>query len=466
MSTEWMLRLMYDCVTWRDTDGNPIGQLAKSWTVVNDTTWHYRLHEGGKFWNGEDLDAHAVKFTIDRMLANPGFLPHGQWTFIKEINVLDKYTVEVVTHEPWPAMLYDIGFTGCGILPPKYFQEVGAEGFEEKPIGSGPYILTEFRRNEYYVLEAWDGYWGGRPEVDRIIFRVVPEMSTRVAGLLTGEINFLQGIPPTDLDRVRRASGLRMAEGPTNLSRQIIYKGTMEAVGSPSYVSPTTKLEIRAAIDHAIDRNILAEIHAPAYPTLARVAHGTAYVPDHLHGPEAARKRYDPERSRQLIRQAGYDPAAGNKPKLEFIAQNINFNKEIAEAIKAMLEEVGFEIDLKIYDPTKFREVYQDTRSWKDLAMVDQGLFGSRTPTYYTCTWPFSGFCNSETDELVGKIMTTLDFNKQVEYYHQWWELMLFKHYGVNALYEINAYYAMPDWLDWEPRSDGWLTFLDAKVKD
>ena len=183
---------------------------------VDDLTWRFHLHEGNTFHNGEPLDAEAVKWNLDRVRTREDFMVQPQWLFIDEVTIIDETTVEVTTHEPYPYFEYDISFNGCELLPPDYMEEVGEEEFARTPVGSGPYQLVEFTESDRYVFEAWDGYWAGRPEVDRVIYQVIPEQSAQVAALLAGQVDLIPSVPVPDRESLEAAEGITLTSETAN----------------------------------------------------------------------------------------------------------------------------------------------------------------------------------------------------------------------------------------------------------
>ena len=162
------------------------------------------------------LDAAAVKWNLDRVMAREDFLVHPQWQFIDQVVVVDELTLDVITDEIHAYTLNDISFNGCQILPPQYLEEVGEEEFARNPVGSGPYRLVEFSESDRYVFEAWDDYWAGRPEIDRIIYQVIPEQASQIAALLAGQVDFVPSVPLPEIERLQNASDIDMlAKGPS-----------------------------------------------------------------------------------------------------------------------------------------------------------------------------------------------------------------------------------------------------------
>ena len=156
---------LYDTLMYRSPKDNykPGPGLATSLRSVNPTTWELKLRQGVKFHNGEPFNAEAVKFTIDRVL-NPATksVTRGNFTWIKEVQVVDENTVQLITAKPFPAAPEFL--TLAYIVPPKYLKSVGDEEFSRKPVGTGPYKFVEWKKAEHLIVEANQAYWKDSPK--------------------------------------------------------------------------------------------------------------------------------------------------------------------------------------------------------------------------------------------------------------------------------------------------------------
>lgn len=475
-STHWLTNLLYDCLIWRAADGDGyVGQSAESWENVDDVTWRFHLRPGITFHNGEPLDAEAVKWNIDRVREREDFMVQPQWEFIDEVTVIDETTVEVTTAEPYPYFEYDVSFNGCELLPPDYMEEVGEEEFARNPVGSGPYRLVEFTESDRYVFEAWDGYWGGRPEVDRVIYQVIPEQSSQVAALLSGQVDMIPTVPGPDRDQVGAAEGISLLTETSNRMHHLYLRVETEtgamAETYPDYEPATLDQNVRQAINHALDRTLLAEVQGAANPRLARVC---SYYPegfaDEFAGEEVADEWYDPELSRELLREAGYDVDAGEGPSVVFDAPTFQFGneKEVAEVAAAMLEEAGFTVELNILDGSAYGEQISQGGNNRDIMMATLGCSPSLVPLFYQCDWVQANYnvCVEEWDALGEEILSTVDDEERLALWEEWWDFYLDYSHTV-TLYEIDNVMALNTAeFDWMPRRDGWFTFRDLHLAD
>ena len=192
---------------------------------------------------------------------------------------------------------------------------MGEEAFAQKPVGSGPYKLTEFTENDRYTFEAWDDYWGGRPEVDRIVYQVIPEQASQIAALQAGQVDFVPYVPLPDRERLANEEGITTMVGPSNW-QHLLYARQQTESGELLKTYPDIKLatedkRIRQAVSHALDRQLLAEVQGSARPALLRVDVNYPESLGQWAGEEAAIAYYDPELAKQLIVEAGYDPMRG-----------------------------------------------------------------------------------------------------------------------------------------------------------
>jgi peptide/nickel transport system substrate-binding protein len=470
-STHWLTNGLYDCLIWRAADGNGyVGQAAESWENVDDLTWRFRLREGLTFQNGEPLDAEAVKWNLDRVRTREDFLVYPQWQFIADVVVVDPVTIEVITVNPHPYFEYDISYNGCQLLPPGYMEEVGEEEFARRPVGSGPYRLVEFTESDRYVFEAWDGYWAGPPAVDRVIYQVIPEASAQVAALLAGQVDMIPAVPAPDRALLEGTEGLSVVTETSNRMTHFYLRVETEtgavATTYPDFVPATVDNNIRLAISRALDRDLLAEVQGSAHARLARVCD---YYPEgslgQLADPEFISSWYNQDMARQLLADAGF--ADGEGPTIHIDAPTFQFGneKEVAEVAAAMLEEVGFQVELNVLDTSAYSEQITSGGNNREMMLTTLGCAPSLVPKFYRCDWVQANYnvCVEEWDQLGGEILTTVDPEARLALWEQWWDTYL-NYAQTLTLYEIDSVIAFNSAeFEFTPRKDGWFTFRDLR---
>lgn len=473
-STHWLTMMLYDCLIWRKPDlSGYVPQLAERWQNVAPDRWRFTIRRNATFQNGEPINAETIKWNIDRVRTRTDFMVRPQWQFIRDVVVADANTVDVITDGPKPYTEFDISFNGCNILPPRTLQQMGEREFARRPVGSGPFRLVEFRDSERYVFEAWDGYWGGKPQVDRVIYQVIPDQATQVAALLSGQVDMVPGIPATERRRIQGTPNVKIVEAPSGTVHDLIARTGMNygemAQQYPGYVPTTLNKKIRHAIWYALDRNTLAKVQGTGRPNLVRTPCAFTEVPRKYCGEAAAKSAYDQERAKRLIKEAGYDPAAGKKPVLHFDAPafSVGNEKEVAEAIKAMLEAVGFEVRLNILENAAFNSQIANRGRNRELMLVPLGGNPSLVPLFYSCNWPRTSYywsCDRSWEVLSKKIRSEMDPQARNKLWEQWWNFFA-DHAGTIALYEVQRLYGMNSNINWTPRSDGWVTPREAQVR-
>src|SRR4029453_19226213 len=182
----WLLYALHDALL-KPMPGNPMApSLAESWTVSPDQkVYEFKLREGPKFHNGDPFTAEDVKFSFLRYR-----WPQQQRNKVRDIEIVDPYRVRFHLHAPCPDFLTYYGTLATGaawIVPKKYIEQVGDDAFKQKPVGLGPYRLVRMEPGVELVLEAQEHYWRMTPSINRLIFKGVPERTTRLAMLKNGE---------------------------------------------------------------------------------------------------------------------------------------------------------------------------------------------------------------------------------------------------------------------------------------
>lgn len=463
IAATWIHMNIFDCLVWRNRETAEFEPfLAESWENVDDTTWRFKLREGVKFHNGEDFNADAVVWTYQRILDDSTMITYNQWTFIKEINVLDPYEVEIVTTSPEPAFLSKMAGTGCGIQAPQHGKEIADSGAEYTPVGTGPFKLVEWVKDDHITLAANEDYWRGRPEVDTLIWRAIPETSTRVANLITGDVDLVVSVPAQDWDRVNENPGTRVKKFLTTQVMLLALR-TGPSEKYTDWSGPTSNLKVRQAISLAIDRAALIDlVDGMGIPVLSRITPPTLGWDEQFYNQVG---EYDPERARQLLDEAGY---AGEELVFQSSTSWLN-QKEVSEAIAAMLQAVGLNVNLQVLDVTTFREqVYFPYRN-EEIYMDALGnsffdpwiaVLSERSDRRERSGW--SGPVADEVDTLIREAAVDMNPETRREKYVRIQELML-EEVPYVYLYQMEDTVGMSDKIEWEPPLDGFLWMGNVK---
>jgi peptide/nickel transport system substrate-binding protein len=278
--------------------GDPVApSLAESWTESEDgLTYEFELRQGVTFHNGEPLTAEDVQFSFARYHGTSAALYREK---VQEVEVVNPHRVRFHLKEPWPDFItfYGTPSTSAGwIVPKKYVERVGEDEFKKHPIGAGPYKFVSQKPGVELVLEAYEGYWRRVPHVQRVIMRSIPDDSTRLAMLKTGEADIAYAMMGSMAEEVKRDTKLKLAYS----YGQGIFFIFFNEQWDPK--SPWHDLRVRQALNYAIDRQALSEQQTlgASPPTGNIVPRAFEFALPLEPYP------YDPPRAKQLLKEAGY----------------------------------------------------------------------------------------------------------------------------------------------------------------
>ncbi len=338
------------------TDKGKIPGLAESWTLSADGLQiDFKLRQGVKFHNGDPFTAEDVKFTFERIVAADSTHSYRR-SFIdslERVDVVDPHTARFVLKQPWPVFFTAARFALTHIVPKKYYEEVGARGFKEKPIGTGAYKLAEWKAGEWTKYEANADYWGEKPKVQTVTQRLVAEPFTRFAMIEKGEADIAAGVTGALLERVRANKDLRVILSP--------YAGTSALLFNKAEFPQAQDKRVRLAVAHAIDRqsiatNVIGGVCELATSMLTPATFGF------LEGIPPV--PYDPEKAKALLKEAGVAPGT----KVPFVNHTQSFAAlpgapQVLEAIAGNLEAVGLSIERKNYDTNAWLSMMRSNKA-------------------------------------------------------------------------------------------------------
>ena len=291
----WILYAMHDALV-KPMPGNLMTpSLAESWTVSADQrVYEFKLREGLRFHNGDAFTADDVQFSFQRSKAGKALKDR-----VREVEVVGPARVRFHLHEPFPDFMayYGTVLTGAGwIVPRKYVEKVGDDGFKKHPIGLGPYKFVSYTPGVELVLEAFEGYWRKMPSVKRLILKTVPDPTTRAAMLKTGEVDISYMLDAPSALELKRDPNFRLGFSGA------IGVHYLDFFDQWDPKSPWSDRRVRLAANHAIDRRglIEAETLGASRPTGSMVPRSFEFT---LALPAYA---YDPVKARQLLAEAGY----------------------------------------------------------------------------------------------------------------------------------------------------------------
>ncbi|MGH7319875.1 MAG: ABC transporter substrate-binding protein, partial [Candidatus Rokuibacteriota bacterium] len=327
---------IYDNLLSRHPDGKLHAGLATEWKLQAPTTWTFKLRQGVKWHNGDPFTSADAKWSLERTYdPNAKTLVRTVFTSIDRIDAPDAGTLTIHTKKPDPLLPARLAFYGGQIVPKKYVEQVGADSFNQKPVGTGPVRLASWTKDDKVVLEANPDYWGGKIDVERVVFRPIPEVAARIAALLKGEVDIMVQLPPDHGERVTANPGTRVVSA--------LYAGIyVLAVNSkrPPLDNPLVKQSLALAIDRDL---ILKEL----WRGRGIVPNGPIAKGDHHYDFALPPLAYDPKEARERLKKSGY---RGEEIVIESTSGNMANDKPMAEAILAMWRDVGVNAKVEVIE--------------------------------------------------------------------------------------------------------------------
>lgn len=412
-----------------NADGSIAPRLATEWEFIDPTRLRFQLREGVTFHDGTPFNAEAVKFTWDRALfSDPPGLWKGLAGPIAAVEVVDEYTVDIVSEVPYGPLLLTASMIYTGVVSPAAVEKYG-EAYGRNPVGTGPFRFVEWQTNDHITLEANEDYWRGRPALDRVVFRVIPEDGARMLSLRAGEVDMVLNPPPSELASFESdpAFVVSMAD-----SVQVFYLGFN--LDKP----PVDDLLVRKAIAHALDIPLIVESVLEGGATVATSVISPG-VFGHIDMELDERYPYDVARAQELLEQAGWTDSNGDGIRekngeplvLKVLPASGRYlkDREVAEVTQEFLRQVGIQADLEIFEwGTTFSLSQEDPLQYH---MVSFAWLTTTTDADYTLfsnfhseelppeSWNKYRYSNPEVDTWLEQARGSIDEEERLELYTQ-----------------------------------------------
>jgi peptide/nickel transport system substrate-binding protein len=424
--------------------------LAESHRVVNDTTWEFKLRRGVKFHNGEDFNAEAVKFSIERVLNPEQKSPsRGQNVLIDRVEVVDPHTVRIITKKPMPMLRERFtapGYTGTiPMVPPRYVKEKGDQHFAANPVGTGPFRLVRWVKAESVELEANPGYWGGPPKIKTVVIKTIPEPATRVSALLTGEADIISHVPPDSVEMIKKDPRTRISETDVDGIPPHVQINTMKG-------GPLADVRVRQALGLAIDMDLVVKRLLRGHGVqraLPLDPRAFGYHPDlPLHKPNL-------DRAKKLLAEAGH-PNGQGIPELVFIfptGGRYLMGEAVAEYVGQQFSKLGVRVKLSPGEYGAWLAQMRDKKSY-DLGMIGWGGGGrfevgdTMFFQFYSGS-PFSWLSSADFDQALDRARETMDQEARKQLYWKAQEIA-YKLAALLPAHQTNSIYGVRSDVVWE----------------
>lgn len=455
--TETILRNLYDGLLTRDSKMLVVPELATSFKQLDTTTYEFKLKPGVKFHTGEEMTSEDVKFTFDRLILKNQIdgqtSPRGGLLGpLKDVQIVDKYTVRFNMSVPWAILPAMLPFQE--VVSKSFVQKVGDKGLATQASGTGPFKLVEWRKGDAIIMERFAGYYGGSPSIppvgpakaDRVIFKVIPENSSRIAALLAGDVEIATEVPVHMMKQIEANKNTRVAKVNGTRSFFVALNNTKP---------PFDNVLVRRAANHALDKkliidHILQKTATPINGVLSPDAFGfDASLPAY---------EYDVAKAKKLLAQAGYPNG------IDVTLDAEGAFSEMAQAIGSLLTKAGIRTKVLVgegsvirdkWDPVKPKVGDMRLTSWGNGSLDPEDIFA---PTLKTQDRGNSaGYSSGVVDGLLSAASTEVNPEKRAE---------MFRH----AQKQVNA--DAPWIFLWVPqdiygvskRLKGWQPSADSRV--
>jgi peptide/nickel transport system substrate-binding protein len=385
--------------------------LAESWTVSADgLVYDFVLRKGARFHNGDPVTAEDVKFSFERYR---GIYAKPLTERVAAVETPGPGRVRFRLGKPWPDFMVFYGTiaTGAGwVVPKSYVEKVGDEGFKKAPVGAGPYRFVSFSPGIELVLEAFDGYWRKAPHVKRLVFRVIPDPSTRLAALKRGEVDIVYSMVGELAEEVRRTPGFSLK--PVYPS---VHWLTFTDQWDPK--SPWHDRRVRLAANLAVDRQGINQARTFGLSRITGSIVPTSF--DFYWAPPAP--TFDPARAKQLLAEAGYPNGfdAG-----EYFCDMTS--TDAGEAMIGFLQAVGFRAKLRPLERAAFNKSVAE-KKLRSLVQLIGGGFGNaatRLEAYAVSSGSFAYGGYPDLDGLFQEQATELERAKREAILHRMQQLI------------------------------------------
>lgn len=398
--------------------------LAESWEISSDSlTYTFHLRKGVMFHDGTPFNAHEYVKTIDRQMKkddpnsiyNMGPVEGFQdFTYgsVEAYSAVDDDTVQFKLKEPSAAFLNSLAMVWNGVVSYNAAAKFGKE-FRNNPVGTGPFIFREWKPREQITLDANPAYWRGKPKIDHLVFRVIPDPQAAFLALKRGEVHIMGDVASQVISAVLDDDALTLVSQPGLSSN---------GIGLPNDVAPFNNKQVRQALNYAVDKEA---INKALFKGMAVPLNSPIPVAQWGHDASLKGYPYDPEKAKELLAAAGIEPGL----KMELLTYNSprGYNSagpDLAVAVQGYLRKIGLDVELRKLEMGAYLPI---VRSGTYAGMFLTGWAGDNgdpdnfvSPLYGSYSMPVGDaarYKNSDVDSAMKEAAATMDYDTRIEMY-------------------------------------------------
>lgn len=417
-ATEVLNKNLYNNLVRFNAKMEIVPDLATKWDVSPDgLTWSFDLREGVKFHDGTAFTAESVKANFDRLLDEKTGSPRRSVLgMIKTIEVVSPTKMKIATAYPTGSFLQQLAHPVAAIISPAAITKYGKD-LSRNPVGTGPFKLAEWTSGDKIVMEANANYFEGAPAVKRLVWKIVPEDSSRTMMIESGQADVAFRIPVADVARLRAKPDVAVLEGPTVMTMYVALNNSR---------GPLKDARVRQAINYAVQKEALVKDIAGGMGIVA-----DAPISQSTWGyAKIGAYPFDREKAKALLKQAGY--AKGFELELWTPVGRYLMDRQVAESLQAQLGEVGIAVKIR---PWEFQALMSEVKKGQFDAVLlgwspstgdaDQGLY----PVFHSSQFPPNSnrafYSNPKVDTLMVNARQATDAHERLDIYRQAEQLIM-----------------------------------------
>lgn len=436
----YVYRNIFDNLVTRDDAGKIVPQVATSWKQLSPTEMQFTIRDDITFQDGSKLTPADVAFSVNRIIDPKFASPQlGQFNQISSAKVTGPHSVLLTTKVPYPVLLAQL--VKLSIVPEHVVKKEGNAAFNLHPVGSGPYEFVDWKRGVSVTLKRNDHYWGKKGPFETVVFRAVPDSSTRVADLQAGTADLVVSLNSDQANQLKSASGVRALSAPTE---------RVAFLGMNTRRAPLNNLKLREAIAYGIDRQGLIEGILGGYGKVV----GELLSPAHFGWADGiAPYPYDPAKAKKLVAEVG----AAAKVPLDFGTAPV-YDQRIVQALQQMMNDIGLNVKIHMTDMASYLKSVQGPMAQRP--MLNFGRWSCACQDADGIMYPlldshsnWSRYNNPTMDKLLENARSTLDKAKRLADYKKASEIVK-SDVPLLPLYQVYAIYGASDELHWTPTAN------------
>ncbi len=440
-----------DPLILRNDRGENLPGLAEKWTPVDATTWKFDLRRNVKFHDGQPFTAKDVKFTLDYIL-DPKSV-YGTKQRISQIagaEVVDDHTILIKTKGPFPTLINGLG--DIPMEPKHYVEKVGRPGMVAKPMGTGPFVFASWIPGERYELKAFKDYWAGSPTVDGVVLRQIPEGSTRVAALLSGEAQIAEELPIDLIPPIEKSPNAAVESVESTVGLILTFD---------TRKPPFNDKRVRLALNYAIDRQKILDKILMGQGSLLQGQMLTSNT--FGFNPKLKAFPYDPKKAKALLAEAGYEK--GFETSITTRSGKYLGDVDICNVCAAMLADIGVKTTVNVVEQGVFSKM-TNAKDMGPMYMVGWYSLGDAdfATVWFTEASGRTVWVNPEYEKLFVEARSTVDQAARLKAYHRMMEIM---HEEAPTLYLFglpSVYGRSKSLKNWSAPSDKILRLARASI--